>query len=392
MAKILKKTKGIMSSSEIEIEIIDQPDALEALGPAWRELCERILAHGHYLTFDWHWRAWDSFNRRKGRGLCIAAGRRGGRLVLILPLVAERGGKLRGARWLGAVTCYYSDALVLDEPAAPRWLAAAWRAAVAHARIDYVVISSVRQDGALHGFLAALPGAHCEPMENIGIAWRDWADWDAYWNSMSAILRRNQAYQYRRLSKRGEIHFETVSEPAEVSETIRWMVTHKREWLAKRGFYGDRFDDAEAAFLQDAAADAGASGALYLGRIRVGQTIIAAELGFADAECMHAMVTSYDRAWHRYSPGRLMYENSIRLSWQRGIPFYDFNASDAPYKAIWGRNVTPGAKFMVPCTAAGRLYVWWYGSIARKYLRALYRHAPLGLRRKMRARLDKRGE
>ena len=40
------------------------------------------------------------------------------------------------------------------------------------------------------------------------------------------------------------------------------------------------------------------------------------------------------------------------------IPFYDLNASDGPYKALCGREVTPGANFMVPCTVAGRLYVW----------------------------------
>ncbi len=234
--------------------------------------------------------------------------------------------------------------------------------------------------------LASLPGARSERIENIGIAWRDWADWDAYWSSMSKSFRINQAYQYRRLGKRGEVRFETVSDPAEISQTIGWIVTHKRAWLTYRGFYGERFDEAEAAFLHDIAADAGKAGTLYLGRMRVGKTIIAAELGFADDEHLHAAVTCYDRVWHKYSPGRLMYENSMKWSWQRGIPFYDLNASDDPYKAIWGRTKTAGAEFMVPCTVAGRLYVCWYGSVARTFLRALYRHTPKGLRRKVRAR------
>ncbi len=381
-----------MPSAEIEIEVIDDPDAFRALGPEWRDLCRLVPGHGHYLTFDWHWRAWDSFQRRKGRRLCIAAGRRGGRLVLVLPLATDRGGKLRRARWLGEAVCYYADALVLPEPEAPLWLASAWRAVVAKARIDYAVINGVCEDGPLHGLLASLPGARIERLENIGIAWRDWADWDEYWSSMSKSFRRDQAYQYRRLRKRGKIRFETVSDPAEVSRTIDWMVTHKRKWLAYRGHYGDRFDDAEATFLHDVVMDAGKAGALYLGRMQVDEAIIAAEVGFVADESLHAMVTCYDRAWHKYSPGRLMYENSIRWSWQSGMAFYDLNVTDDPYKTIWGRNRTAGANFMAPCTAAGRLYLWWHDSVARSLLRALYRHTPKTLRRKVRARRSKLSE
>ena len=378
-----------MSSNEIEIEIIDQPDALRALGPQWRELCQRVPGHGHYLTFDWHWRAWDSFNRLKGHRLCVAVGRRSGRLALVLPLVTAKAGKFRRAQWLGEAVCYYADALVLPEPEAPSWLASAWRAAVAHARIDYVDIKNVREDGPLHGLLASLPGARGGQIESNGIAWRDWADWDAYWNSMSKSFRTGQATKHRRLVKRGEVRFEMVSDPADISEWIDWIITQKRAWLAFRGFYGDRFDDAEAAILHDAAADASRAGTLFLGRIRVGETIIAAELGFVDDERYHMAVTCYDRAWHKYSPGQLMFENSTKWSWQRGIPYYDLGAPTEPYKTIWGRDKTACAKFMVPCTAGGRLYLWWYDSLARTFLRALYRHTPLGLRRRMRARLSR---
>ncbi|MHA1538286.1 MAG: GNAT family N-acetyltransferase, partial [Alphaproteobacteria bacterium] len=326
-----------MSSAGIEIEIVDSPDGLRALGPAWRELCSQVPGHGHYLSYDWHWRAWDSFYRPKGYRLCIAALRRRGRLVLILPLVVMRGRKLRRARWLGAATCYYPGALILADAAAGQWLEAAWRAAALQARIDYAEFNYVRDDGALHALLTKLPGARLEPVASIGVAWRDWADWDAYWNSMSKSLRRNQGVQYRRLERLGGLVFETVSRPAEITATIDWMIGHKRQWLAARGFYGDRFDDAEAAFVHNMALDCAASGALYLGRLRVGETIIAAELGVIDERRQHALITSYDRAWHKYSPGRLMYENSLKWSCHSGIPYYDFNAADDPYKLKWGR-------------------------------------------------------
>lgn len=371
---------------DVEIEIIDRPAALKALEADWRDLYARGGGHSYYLTFDWHWRAWDHYARRKGRRLLVVVLRQAGRVVLILPLAVERYLIWRRAHWLGAVTCYYEDALVEPSPRAPDWLAVAWKA-VTKSRVDFCMFRAVRDDAALSPLLAGIKGGWKEDSPSLHVAWDDWPDWSDYWSSMRDGFRWDQRRQRRRLAKRGQLKFETVSAADDVDETLRWIIEKKRDWLRVRGYYGDRYGEAERAFLHGVVADARASGALHMARVKIGAQPIAAEFGFVQDREMHLAVTSYDQAWQSYSPGRMMFEESLKWSRQSGLRIFDLNSAEDDYKRIWARREAGGANYFVPCTLLGRLYVSWYASPIRTWLRLAYALTPTGLRKRVRKRL-----
>lgn len=369
--------------ADVEIDIVERPAALRALEADWRDLCARIGHHSYYLTFDWHWRAWDCYARRKGRRLFVVVLRQAGRVVLILPLAVDRYLIWRCAHWLGAVTCYYVDALVEPGPQAPAHLAAAWEA-VAKSGIDFCRFTIVRDDAALAPLLAGLKGSLKEESPSLHVAWDDWPDWGAYWASMRPGFSHDQSRQRHRLAKRGKLTFERALSAVDVDETLRWIIEKKRDWLRRLGAYGDRYGEAEQAFLHGIVSNARESGTLNLARVKIGDEWISAELGFIHDRHLHVAVTSYDQAWKSYSPGRMMFEESLKWSQQQGLRIHDLNSAEDAYKRIWARREVGGTKYLVPCSLLGRIYVVWYASPVRTWLQWAYARTPTGLRVRVR--------
>jgi CelD/BcsL family acetyltransferase involved in cellulose biosynthesis len=354
------------------IEIIDDPERMRALEPAWRALTARREDDLYFTTFDWHWCAWEQVSGPKGRQLRVVVVWRGDAAVVILPLAVERFLLWRRGRWLGRVTSYYEDALVDPNEETAPLLAEAW-AAVAASGIDFIPALYVRKDAALFPLLSGLRGSVFESSPTAFIDWREWPDWDAYWASLSRSRRRDQKRKRGLLAKQGETTFEEVTEPEDVQRAISWIVDHKRAWIRERKMVTSRFDTAEADFLYAIAETARACGSLYLGLLRLDGRIIAAELGFVYNGEVHLAVPSYDIAYQRYSPGGLMFEESLRRSRSRGLNIYDFNEGKQTYMATWARGSTEAGYFLVPCTIMGRLYVAWKGSRLRDLVLWTYR-------------------
>ncbi len=361
------------------IEIVDEPERFRALEPAWQALAARRADDRFFSTFDWHWCAWQQVSGPKGRRLRIVVVWRGEAAVVILPLVVDRYLLWRRGRWLGAVTSYYEDALVEPGAEAATLLAKAWAAAVASG-IDFVHFLYVRGDAALFPLLSGLPGSAFKPSPTAFVDWRAWPDWDAYWASFSRKRRYDQKRNRRRLAEKGELAFEEVMAAEEIQRTIDWIVEHKRAWIRRRKLVTARFDAAEANFLHAIAEAARACGALYLGLLRLDGRIVAAEIDFVYKGEMHVAVPCYDVAFQRYSPGRLMFEESLRYSQARGLRVYDFNEGNQTYMAMWARGSAKAGQFLVPCTAMGRLYTVWKGSLLRAAVLWIYRFIPSPVR------------
>jgi CelD/BcsL family acetyltransferase involved in cellulose biosynthesis len=85
------------------------------------------------------------------------------------------------------------------------------------------------------------------------------------------------------------------------------------------------------------------------------------------------MITTYDTDWGFYAPGLVLFEESLRQTFNEGLDLFDFRLGDERYKDRWANRSGIARDYWVPCSRVGRLYVRWRTSSLREYLKTAYR-------------------
>lgn len=370
--------------TEIDFEIVERPERLAALEPEWRALYARLPSPSYALSFDWIWTGWECIARPRGRRLFIVVGRQDGRPVLIWPLVVHRRGPVHQAQWLGSETSEYRDVLVEPGPAAAAWLDAAWALVRAQSGADILYAHYVRDDAALAPLLARQKEARREPESAPFVAWARWPDWQSYADTIPSKTRRDQRRRRRRLAERGESILSVSRSAERTRAVVRWTIDRKIDWFHRQGIAVHWFEAADhLAFLERIAARAEKSGTLFLGTLDLDGVPIAAEFGFVCGGRLESWLGAFDPAWAALSPGRLLQEDVLQWSFEQGHQVLDLRPSGKfEYKRLWAPEEMPVASYVVPFSAAGRLYARWLDSTVRERLKTAY-HA---LRRMSRER------
>ncbi len=377
-------------TSEVSFTVVSDTEAFRALEADWRDLCGRAEPHSIFLKFDWQWRAWQHVAAARGYGLRILAGRVGERLVLIWPLVLNR----RLVRFLCSEKFEYRGALVERGPLASEWLAAAWRQTRRLAGGDAVDLRNLPADSRLAGFLEGAAGrGRRRSAGSPVIRLNRFAGWDDYAASLPKGLLSDQQRQWRRLKKASDRHqFHVVDEAGEIDALVDWIFTHKLAWAAKRGIATGVFSTAEyRAFIRAVLHDSLAAGNLVLCRLGAKEQILSAGFGFIDGRRFIFYMFSYDEAYQTFSPSRLLMERLIRRCMEMGLDTFDFLPGNEAYKRIWADSEDRVVDHLIPTTLLGHGWIAATTHFAGRgaawdWLMALYRAAPLGIRRALRRR------
>ena len=122
--------------------------------------------------------------------LAIVTGRRSGRLVLVWPLVVERGTGVVKLTSMGAPVSQYSDALIEPSIEAPQQLRDAWDKVVSAVKPDLVWLPRVRDDAAIAPLMKDIGALATQRMEAPYIDLRDTPDLDTYMGRRSPQARK----------------------------------------------------------------------------------------------------------------------------------------------------------------------------------------------------------
>lgn len=350
--------------------------------PAWRDLCSRVPGHGYYQTFDWNWRGWECIDDRKGRTLKVIVGTDEDRTVLIWPLAVSGVAAWRIAGWLGSEAGGYGDVLVEPGPKMGEWQREAWRHIASKSGIDVTILRYVRKDSSVDRLLDGMSKASRQSVAAPFIAWDDHADWPSYVGALKSNLRKDQRRRRRRLEGQGELTYRQVEGVEDIEALIDWMFVHRAAQLERGGMTGRWFESSEHRdFVGAAVADARAAGNLYLAKLAVDETVVAAEMGIVYEGCLYSWWSAFDMEWSKYSPGRIALEESLKWSCENGLGIFDFKPIGESYKYDWtGRDVTVN-HYLLPCSSWGRVYCGWSRSSLRAWAEKLYYAIPRGPRR-----------
>lgn len=307
----------------------------------------------------------------------VARSREDCRPLLVLPLVRRRLRGLTFVEFADFGLCDYA-ALVCETPVWPtltRDAAVGRLVRAALGRHDLLRIHKIRSDAPhpaeLLGRATAFPSgsAYSAPLG------ASFAEWRGEWVTPSRARELDQ--KRRKLSRKGGLRVEAVSDPALIEPTFAAM----RDFRAPR-FEGRRnadilTDPAAWAFYLDVARSGMLSGFARTTVLSLGGTPVAAAFGIRHRQRFLTLLSAFDPGYRRYSLGYLLFEAMIEDCIRQGVTEFDLTIGDEPYKRELGAGPTPLASFVQGGSAAGLVGALVLSQPwARKALRRLSRGRP----------------
>jgi len=318
-------------------------DDLEPLREVWQAF-EAGADCTIFQTFAWHaiWQA--DVGARTGVTPAIVVGRRGERILFILPFAIEKAKFLRRLVWHASDLCDYNGPLLAPDFAGtigserfPGLFDEIVRRLRADPRfgIDAIVLEKMpemigSQPNPLLGLRTTLhpSGAYLARLTG---------DWDAfYFAKRSSATRRRDRTKRKRLGDLGEVRFVTPDNTAERTANLGVLIGQKRKAFARAGIPDLFARPGNEAFFLDCAADPAMAGRVHISRLDVAGEPAALNFGLIFHGCYYHVLASYaDGEASRFGPGAAHLHDLMRYAIEHGCTEFDFTIGDEPYKRDW---------------------------------------------------------
>jgi CelD/BcsL family acetyltransferase involved in cellulose biosynthesis len=341
-----------------ECSLIEDVGDFVALKGEWESLHSGL--RDGYLSqgFDWALCCWKKVAREHQAQLRCFVVRAHGRLVALLPMTVSKTRLGRVAKPLASPTIEYCP--LLFDPSADVgrvWIALRAELGRWGGGIDAVLLSNVRGDSALGLWLQGCPAAtwiRSLPAPLVRTA--DFTDWESYRNQLPHKVQTNLRRNWKRIQKLGEVKFEELTDREEVQAAWRWMIVHKREWVARKRIWSSYIPLDDYFHFTAATLDIdGHAGRRSILALKLNGQLIAAELVDVDRQRVEMFVTVYDAAFAQFAPGNLLRGEALRWAFAQGLD-YDLRSGDDAYKFEWANYTTDCATYVLALNMKGRIF------------------------------------
>jgi CelD/BcsL family acetyltransferase involved in cellulose biosynthesis len=355
--------------------IVSDPRRLTRLRRAWTALYRAGEAPYLSDSFEWAWLSWNLVSAPRGRRLSCAVVWRRSRIDGILPIVASRRGVWRLARPLTSESTEYCPFLV--RPSAPAGeVFESVLSALQDAGIDVLRFNWVRDDGALGRWLATRSGAvRTLTLPSTEVRFRAFGEWKRYRAQLAHRARTHLHRARQRATKLGALALVEVTEPAERAAVWRWMLHHKRRWLAQRKLQSHWLATPEYERFMLKSLEVCGPERMRIFSLRLNGVLIAADLCNDDGARLEQFFNVFDDSYSHIGPGNLLREYCTEWAFARGLD-YDLRPGRQPYKQEWASEVSAVSDYTVPLNWLGRRFLVSmraYDLLARRIPRAWLR-------------------
>ncbi|MGH8853711.1 MAG: GNAT family N-acetyltransferase [Telluria sp.] len=162
--------------------------------------------------------------------------------------------------------------------------------------------------------------------------------WEALQAQVSGSLKKNIAYQRRRLDKQGAVtaqRYRLTTEQA-VPLLQRAALVEQASWVAQQGREVKLMGAQNQAYWSRLAQHGGDGPEVVLWLLSCGERDIAFSLHLEHGQTMCIVANGYDEAWKESSPGSLLSFDIFRDAIGRGLRLVDWGQGDSGYKQRWG--------------------------------------------------------
>ncbi len=325
----------------IEIHVCADLAGVEA---EWKEF-EHTADCTPFQRFGWLAKWQQHIGAPKGTSPAIVLGRdAGGHLFFIMQFAIERRGPIRRLTWLGSELCDYNAPLLSEDFAqrlAPARFAELWDEIIRFLRgqvefgFDLIDLQKMPETiGAQRNPFLDLPtqphpsGAYIATLAD---------DWDKFYAAKrSSSTRKRERRQFKHLAEHGEVRFVDVQETGDIARTLDELIAQKSRAFARMGVENIFARPGYREFFLDVATDHNVGALTHVGRLDVGTTSAAANLGLTFRDSYYLVLSSYhDGELARFGPGRALLNELMRHAIKCGFARFDFTVGDEGYKRDW---------------------------------------------------------
>ena len=161
----------------------------------------------------------------------------------------------------------------------------------------------------------------------------------------------------KRLSELGNLRFIIAENKSEIDKITNTMIKQKRRRFRETGVF-DIFKIKEYRnFYRKLNQDLGFLGKVHVSALYLDEKIISTHWGFISSDCFYYIMPTYEgESFIKFSPGRLLLENLIKWSIEKGIRVFDFTIGNEDYKYRWGNSVITLSESVNPVTFKGVIF------------------------------------
>lgn len=381
------------AAQRAKLDLVTTRAGFDALEEPWNDLFARAGRDTQlFQSFNWLWHWANHFlpvSGEAGPELAIVTAHVDERLVMVWPLVLERGRGLNRLTWMGEPVSQYGDVLIDDLPDALDLLRAAWGFVTRHTNANVVQMRKVRADAAIAPLLPEMGAVMTAELKAPYLDLASAPSFDEYEKRYSGSARRNRKRQRRRLEERGATavswHTHGTEAAALVADTFRL----KRAWLLQRGIVSPALTDprTERFFADATRAETHPAGCHVIKLCSDGRPV-AVEIGVRCKGRSAIHIIAYDLDFEKTAAGALLMEDSIRNACEAGMASFDLLAPGDGYKLEWADNAIVVCDWAAPISLRGRIYAAVYLGIIRTALKRGVEAMPVGARRRLMSMLD----
>jgi CelD/BcsL family acetyltransferase involved in cellulose biosynthesis len=224
-------------------------------------------------------------------------------------------------------------------------------------KVDAVVLPHVRDCDPLAPFLRRAPhvvetNSFAAPLLQRSV----FGCWETYWNQIPPTLRSNLNRRMRRLSELGEFRFEELTDNRRMRAAWAWILSHKRDWLARKGLdHAFIPTNGYSRFIEATLDISGPTGRRAVFALTLNGEFVAATLVNVDRRRVEGVVRAYDPAFAKFGPGQLLTKELVQWAFAHGLDV-DFRIGNEDYKREWASHTTLGSTYVLPRNLNGQLF------------------------------------
>ena len=161
----------------------------------------------------------------------------------------------------------------------------------------------------------------------------------------------------KRLSELGNLRFIIAENKSEIGKITNTTIKQKSRRYRETGVF-DIFKIKEYRnFYRKLNQDLGFLGKVHVSALYLDEKIISTHWGFISSDYFYYLMPTHDRDnFKKFSPGRLLLENLIKWSIEKGIRVFDFTIGDEDYKKVWTNSVITLSESVNPVTFKGVIF------------------------------------
>lgn len=183
------------------------------------------------------------------------------------------------------------------------------------------------------------------------------SNWENFYRQHATKkTREGDKRKQKKLGLMGRLTFNILSDNQQIRKTIKQLITHKQQHLNENKQSNIFNNQYYRNFLLQMALKLTRSGLINITTLELDNKIIATHWGLIFKQRFYWLVTTYDKQYSKFSPGRLLLIELLKWCYQRKIKIFDFTIGDEKYKQNWCDQKINLYEYRESFTLRGKLY------------------------------------